>query len=88
MKPQVQSRLVPGDRWSLQWILSDLDESMLNLLIRIVRRYVELVGMIRTFADKQTAAVFAGHVVQGLPSQICFRWSEGEAWDVEILDYH
>ena len=20
--------------------------------------------------------------------RICFRWSEGEAWDVEIVDYH
>ena len=93
--------------------------------------------MIRSFADKQTAAVFAGLVVRGLPLQIqrrarvkllmidaaellgdlrappgnrlkalkgdrqgqhslrandqwriCFRWSDGEAWDVEIADYH
>ena len=93
--------------------------------------------MIRSFADKQTAAVFAGLVVRGLPLQIqrrarvkllmidaaelpgdlrappgnrlkalkgdrqgqhsirvndqwriCFRWSDGEAWDVEIADHH
>ena len=94
--------------------------------------------MIRSFADKQTAAVFAGLVVRGLPHQIqrrarakllmieaakvpgdlrappgnrlealkggdrqgqhsirvndqwriCFRWSDGNAWDVEITDYH
>ena len=93
--------------------------------------------MIRSFADKRTAAVFAGHTVRGLPhqmqrrarakllmidaaqllgdlrappgnrlkalkgdrrgqysirvndqSRICFRWSDGEAWDVEITDYH
>lgn len=93
--------------------------------------------MIRTFADKRTAAVFAGYAVKGLPDQIqgraraklqaidaaaalndlrvppgnrlerlsadragqhsirindqwriCFAWREGEAWDVEIVDYH
>lgn len=93
--------------------------------------------MIRSFADKRTAAVFAGHTVRGLPHQmqrrarakllmidaaqllgdlrappgnrlkalkgdrrvqhsirvndqwrICFRWSDGEAWDVKITDYH
>ncbi len=93
--------------------------------------------MIRGFADKRTAALFAGFVVRDLPNQIqrrarakllavdaatqlndlrippgnhlealhgdrrgqhsirinerwriCFRWREGEAWDVEIVDYH
>jgi len=93
--------------------------------------------MIRSFADKRTAAVFAGHTVRGLPHQmqrrarakllmidaaqllgdlrappgnrlkalkgdrrgqhsirvndqwrICFRWSDGESWDVKITDYH
>jgi proteic killer suppression protein len=93
--------------------------------------------VIRGFADKRTAALFAGFVVRDLPNQIqrrarakllavdaatqlndlrippgnhlealhgdrrgqhsirinerwriCFRWREGEAWDVEIVDYH
>ncbi|MBM3554689.1 MAG: type II toxin-antitoxin system RelE/ParE family toxin [Alphaproteobacteria bacterium] len=93
--------------------------------------------MIRSFADKRTAAIFAGHVVRDLPHQIqqrarakllavdaaaglddlrvppgnrlealhgdrqgqhsirvnqqwriCFRWRDGEAWDVAIVDYH
>ena len=93
--------------------------------------------MIRSFVDKATAAVFAGHAVRGLPSQlqprarakllmldaagrlddlrsppgnriealrgdrrgrysirindqwrICFAWRNGEAWQVEITDYH
>ncbi len=93
--------------------------------------------MIRGFADKRTAVLFAGFVVRDLPNQIqrrarakllavdaatqlndlrippgnhlealhgdrrgqhsirinerwriCFRWREGEAWDVEIVDYH
>lgn len=93
--------------------------------------------MIRSFADKQTAAVFVGLVARGLPHQIqrraraklfmieaaellgdlrappgnrlevlrgdregqhsirvndrwrvCFRWFDGDAWDVEITDYH
>ena len=93
--------------------------------------------MIRSFADKRTAAIFAGHAVRGLAHhiqrrvraklrvidaarvlgdlrappgnrlkplrgnrdgqhsirvndqwRICFRWSNGEAWDVEIADYH
>ena len=93
--------------------------------------------MIRSFADKRTAAIFAGHVVRGLAHhilrrvraklwmidaarvlgdlrvppgnrlkplrgdrdgqhsirvndqwRICFRWSEGDAWEVEIADYH
>ena len=93
--------------------------------------------MIGSFADKRTAAVFAGLVVRGLPHQIqrrarakllmieaaeflgdlrvppgnrlealrgdrrgqhgirindqwriCFRWSDGDAWDVTITDYH
>ena len=93
--------------------------------------------MIKSFADKRTAALFAGHAVQGLPRQlqrraraklqvldaatrvddlhvppgnrlealrgdrggqhsirvnarwrVCFVWRTGEAWDVEIVDYH
>lgn len=93
--------------------------------------------MIKSFADKRTAAIFAGYVVRGLPTQIqtrarakilavdaasrlddlrvppgnqlealrgrrqgrhsirvndqwriCFVWRNGEAWDVEIVDYH
>ena len=93
--------------------------------------------MIKSFADKRTAAVFAGHAVRGLATQIqrrarakllmidaagrlddlrvppgnrlealrgdrrgqhsirvndqwriCFAWRDGEAWDVEIVDYH
>jgi proteic killer suppression protein len=93
--------------------------------------------VIRSFADKRTAAIFVGHAVRNLPPQIqararakllainaavqlddlrappgnrlealrgdregqqsirindqwriCFVWREGEAWDVEIVDYH
>ena len=93
--------------------------------------------MIKSFADKRTAAVFAGHVVRGLATKlqrrarakllmidsagrlddlrvppgnrlealrgdrqgqhsirvndqwrICFAWRDGQAWDVEIVDYH
>jgi proteic killer suppression protein len=93
--------------------------------------------MIKSFADKRTAAIFVGYVVRGLPAQIqkraraklmaidaasqlddlrippgnrlealrgdrkgqhsvrvndqwriCFAWRNGEAWDVEIDDYH
>ena len=93
--------------------------------------------MIKSFADKRTAAIFAGHVVKGLPPQIqkrarakllvldaavslddlrappgnrlealhgnrkgqhsirindqwriCFVWRAGNAWNVEIVDYH
>lgn len=40
--------------------------------------------MIESFADKMTAAVFTGHAVRGL----CFVWRDGNAWDVEIVDYH
>jgi toxin HigB-1 len=93
--------------------------------------------VIKSFADKRTAALFAGHGVKGLDPQIgrraraklqmldaahalddlrvppgnrletlkgdrtgqmsirvndqwriCFAWRQGEAWDVEIVDYH
>lgn len=93
--------------------------------------------MIKSFADKATAAVFQGIEVRSLPRpiqpgarrklmlidaavgvqslrvppgnhleglkgdrkgqwsirinqqwRVCFRWSEGHAWDVEICDYH
>jgi proteic killer suppression protein len=93
--------------------------------------------VIKTFADKRTAAIFAGYAVRDLPPQIqgrarvkllsidaakqlddlrvppgnrlemlrgnrqgqhsvrineqwriCFVWGSGEAWDVEIVDYH
>lgn len=93
--------------------------------------------MIKSFADKRTAAIFAGYAVRDLPLQIqrrargkllaidaakrlddlkvppgnrfeelhgdrrgqhsirindqwriCFRWRDGEADDVEIVDYH
>jgi toxin HigB-1 len=93
--------------------------------------------MIRSFADKRTAALFVGFAVRALPDEIqrrarakllavdaagqlsdlrvppgnrlealhgdrrgqhsirindqwriCFRWREGEAWDVEVADYH
>ena len=99
------------------------------------KRYASFV--IKTFADKHTAAVFAGHAVRGLPMQIqrrtrakllaieaaaqlddlrvppgnrlealrgdrrgryslrindqwriCFVWRAGDAWEVEIVDYH
>lgn len=93
--------------------------------------------MIRSFADKRTAALFAGYSVRALPNQIqgrarakllaidaakqiddlrippgnrlevlhgdrrgqysirindqwriCFRWLDGDAHEVEIVDYH
>ena len=93
--------------------------------------------MIKTFADKRTAALFAGRYVKGLPGmvaerakrkldlidaaatlaflrippgnrlealagnragqysirvndqwRICFRWLDGNAFDVEFCDYH
>ena len=93
--------------------------------------------MIKSFADKSTAAIFTGHAVRGLPMRIqqrarakllmleaagrlddlrsppgnrlealrgnrrgqysirvneqwriCFAWRDGEAWEVEIVDYH
>ena len=93
--------------------------------------------MIRSFADKRSAAVFVGHAVRRLPVQIqlrarskllaidaaillddlrappgnrlealrgnrrgqhavringqwriCFVWRDGDAWNVEIVDYH
>ena len=94
-------------------------------------------NVIRSFVDKRTAAVFAGHAVRRLPAQmqprarakllaidaaillddlrappgnrlealrgdrrgqysvrindqwrICFVWRDGDAWNVEIVDYH
>ena len=93
--------------------------------------------MIGSFADRRTAAVFAGHAVKGLPHRLqrraraklqaidaairlddlrvppgnrlealkgnrvgqhsvrindrwrtCFVWRDGEAWQVEVVDYH
>jgi proteic killer suppression protein len=93
--------------------------------------------VIRSFADKETAAIFSGRAVRKLPHQIqararaklllvdaakrlsdlavppsnhlealggdrkgqhsirinkqwriCFKWREGDAWEVEITDYH
>ena len=93
--------------------------------------------MIKTFADKRTAALFAAYEIKDLPIQIqrrarakllaldaakhvedlrvppgnrlealhgdrrgqhsirinnrwriCFEWSEGAAWSVEVVDYH
>ena len=93
--------------------------------------------MIKSFVDKRSAAIFAGHAVRGLPMRlqqrarakllaldaagrlddlrappgnrlealrgdrrgqysirvneqwrICFAWRNGEAWAVEIVDYH
>ena len=93
--------------------------------------------MIRSFADKRTAAIFVGHAVRDLPQQIqrrarakllaidaamrlddlrappgnrlealrggragqnsirindqwriCFAWRDGDAWNVEVVDYH
>ena len=93
--------------------------------------------MIKSFADKQTAAIFTGHAIRGMPLhiqqrartkllaidaaerlddlrappgnrlealragrrgqhsirvnnqwRICFTWRDGDAWDVEIADYH
>ena len=106
-----------------------------DLTKRNVCRYAWFV--IKTFANKRTAAVFAGQAVRGLPMQIqrrarakllaieaaaqlddlrappgnrlealrgdrrgryslrindrwriCFVWRDGEAWEVEIVDYH
>jgi proteic killer suppression protein len=93
--------------------------------------------VIRNFADKRTAAIFAGYAVKQLPLQIqrraraklqavdaavqlndlrvppgnrlerlaadragmysirvndqwriCFAWRDGDAWNVEVVDYH
>ncbi|MGQ0665169.1 MAG: type II toxin-antitoxin system RelE/ParE family toxin [Pseudomonadota bacterium] len=93
--------------------------------------------MVKSFADKHTAALFAGYAVRDWPHQIqrrakaklqaldaarrlddlhvppgnrlealkgdrvgqhsirindqwriCFAWRQGEAWDVEVVDYH
>ncbi|WP_207459451.1 type II toxin-antitoxin system RelE/ParE family toxin [Azospirillum sp. SYSU D00513] len=93
--------------------------------------------MIKTFADKRTAAIFSGIVTKGIPAdvvrragaklqqidaatgldflrvppanhlellkgrragqhsirvngqwRICFRWADGDAYDVEFCDYH
>ena len=93
--------------------------------------------MIRSFADKRTAAIFSGRMARGLPSgvqerarakllavdaaavlsdlrvppgnrleallgdrkgqysirvnrrwRVCFAWQDGDATDVEIVDYH
>ena len=93
--------------------------------------------MIKTFATKETAAVFAGHFVKRIPRpvaaraksrldqidaairvedlrlppsnqleklvgdrkdqwsiringqwRVCFEWRDGDAWNVEIVDYH
>ena len=93
--------------------------------------------MIRSFADKKTAAIFIGQEVRGLPNmiqeaarrklklvdaavsidglrvppgnrlealkgkrkgqwsirindqwRICFKWNDGDAGDVEVVDYH
>lgn len=93
--------------------------------------------MIKSFADKRSAAVFTGYAVRGVPEyiqqrarakllaidaagrlddlrappgnrmealqgdrrgqhsirvnnqwRICFVWRDGEAWEVEIVDYH
>lgn len=93
--------------------------------------------MIKSFANKYTAAIFAGYAVLGLPAQIqrraqakliaidaagrlddlrvppgnrlealrgdrrgqhsvrvneqwriCFVWRDGDAWEVDIVDYH
>jgi proteic killer suppression protein len=93
--------------------------------------------VIKSFADKRTAAIFAGYAVKGVPRQLqrraraklqaldavkqlddlrvppgnrleamkgdrvgqhsirindrwrtCFVWRDGEAWKVEVVDYH
>ena len=98
---------------------------------------VRFVLVIKSFADKRTAAIFAGYAVRGVAGRIggraraklqmvdaaqrvddlrippgnrlevlksdragqhsirindqwriCFAWRDGEAWDVEIVDYH
>ena len=94
-------------------------------------------GVIQSFADKRTAAIFAGYAVRDMPLEIqrrarakllaidaatqlndlrvppgnrlealrgnrqgqhsirindqwriCFVWRDGEAWDIEVVDYH
>lgn len=100
-------------------------------------RFAVRLIVIKSFADKRTAAIFAGYAVRDLPWQIqrrarvkllavdaakqiddlrvppgnrlevlrgsrqgqhsirvndqwriCFVWKDGEAWDVEVVDYH
>ena len=102
-----------------------------------VLRYDSISRVIKSFADKATAAVFQGIEVRTLPKpiqpgarrklmlidaatsaaalrvppgnrlealkgdrkgrlsirindqwRVCFRWQNGHAWDVEIVDYH
>ena len=53
--------------------------------------------MIKSFADKETARVFAREYVRRLAPtlhpvawqwRICFVWKDGDAYGVEIVDYH
>ncbi len=39
--------------------------------------------MLKTFADKETQEVFVND-----QWRICFRFRDGDAYDVEITDYH
>ena len=108
-----------------------------DVAIDITYCFMVRFAMIKSFADKRTAAIFAGYAIRGLPMQIqkqarakilavdaasrlddlcappsnplealhgdrqgqhsirvndqwriCFAWRDGEAWDVEIVDYH
>ncbi len=50
--------------------------------------------MIRSFADAETEKVFRREVSRKLPIDIndhwrvCFAWQDGDAYRVEIVDYH
>ena len=52
--------------------------------------------MIKTFANKETAAAFQGLPIKRIPAdirvndqwRISFIWQDGNAYDVEIIDYH
>ena len=46
--------------------------------------------MIKSFADKDTARDRAGQHSIRINDQwrICFRWKDGDAYEVEITDYH
>ena len=62
--------------------------------LTLLTHRVMLSGMIRSFRDQQTENIFRRDrksqcsIRVNDQWRICFVWSEGDAYDVEVADYH
>ena len=80
-------------------LFDDLPSRRFNAIQNVARRKLEMIAAARNLSDLR---VPPGNKLEALKGKrqgqysirvndqwrVCFRWKEGDAYDVEIVDYH